>query len=1827
MSSWVWTQQKTSVRALRGALLSAMAFFSFAALAQFTDTKEPSERGISEVFFSEYIEGSSNNKAVEIYNASNGTIDFDAGSWEIDIYANGSATPTGTIALTGTLASDAAFVLANASANAAILNEADQTSGSLNYNGNDAVVLRSGATVVDSIGQIGVDQVWGSGDTTTQNDTIRRNANICMGDINPNDAYDTTEWTGFAQDTFDGVGAHTSDCFGTTVDAVINEFVFNHDGTDTNEFIEILGPPNTDMTSYMLYIVEGDTGSTQGQIRYAEALTMTDANGYWTTGYLSNAFQNATQTILLVEEPGGPTATNTDLDTNDDGVFDVTPWNSIVDDVAVTDEDAGDLTYSTTTLLPSFDGSTFTVGGASRIPNGTDTDAPGDWVRNDFDGAGLDGFMVTPDAGEAINTLGLENEVATDPGPTGGETLLLSEIVVTPTAGEFIEIHNPTMDPIDLTDVYLTDATFANGDTYYYNIVTGANAGGGGFGDFHARFPSGSSIAAGAYMTVALTGSTDFNATYGFDPDFELFEDDGAPDAVPDMLEATAGSINNQGGLTNGGEIVILYQWDGSSDLVQDLDYIVWGDKAEAVDKTGISIDGPDGDMTPSFYLDDTAIASQDVVAADGHGTGESWQRADLTEGTEADSDGNGATGHDETSENASVTWVTRAPSPGTGLPPQPAVQLLLTEVVVTPTAGEFVEIHNPTLQDVDLSNYYLTDATFANGSVFYYNIVTGVDAGGGGFGDFHARFPDGSILPAGGFITVSLPGAVDFNTTYGFDPDFELFDTNGAVTDMVEAFAGSINGQGGLTNSGEAVFLYFWDGTSDLVTDVDQLVWGDKAEAVDKTGITIDGPDPDSNTSAYLDDTIIANQDVVAGGGHSSGEAFVRVDVLEGTELKDNGNGVNDDDETSENTSVTWQVAAPSPGEGSFLGLVINEVHADPATENNCTGMSLPALCGDANGDGVTDSSDDEFIEFLNLSGAPLDISGLVLSDGASERHVFPGGSILDDQCGLVLFGGGSISGTFGGMSTQLASSGALGLNNGGDSITIVNADGIVVARFDYGGEGGDNQSLVRDPDGTGAFVQHTVATGSAGDNNSPGVQIDGSNFAGCTIAPPVIVQIYEIQGSGEASPNVNSVVTTEGIVTAVIDGGFFIQTATANSDNDANTSDGIQVVSATSVAVGDAVTVTGTVEEFFGLTRLNSVSSVTIDSNGNAVPAAVLFDATTPSTMAMTPHDLERFEGMLVRAENAMASGGTDRFGDTGVTLTGNRAIRETGIEFPGLNGLPVWDGNPEMFEINADGAGLANTPIFGGQMIDVAQGPLTYSFGDYQVLPTTLTLGATPNLPAMVRTRNAGEFTIATQNVLRLYDTVDDPATDDEVFTQQQLDDKLAKLALQIVEVMDVPDVLCLQEVENLTVLNLLAAAVDAELANRGRGASTYAGYLESGNDPGGINVGFLVRDTVTVDSVTQINPNGTFTFEGNERTLHDRPPLLLRGSYSNSGATLDFAAIGVHNRSLGSIDTSDFAREKRLAQATDIANEVQALQTNEPELKFAVLGDFNGFEFTDGYVDVLGVITGDLDPAGALLPGTDVVDPNLINQTETVAAGERYSFNNDGNLQALDHILTNAAFADNLRGLEYARGNADAPNSFADDNSTALRAADHDGLVLYVMSDNDGDGVPNDVDNCPDISNPGQGDVDGDGIGDLCDPVDDSLTPEVTVNVNGIGFVEGEVFDGTGIQSLVLSGTPALTGEGGAINLQLTILSGTPGDTNWNFRIDLIDPAQAGFGYLIATDMLGNISSTEINIPADQAAQIPTLGEWGLIAFIISLAMASMVMMRRQRTLQN
>ena len=164
----------------------------------------------SDLFISEYVEGSSNNKALEIFNDTGVPVDLAAGAYNVQMFSNGSTSPSVTINLTGTVADDDVFVLAHSSAVLPMV--PDQTNGAGWFNGNDAVVLRKGTTVLDAIGQIGFDPgtEWGTGLTSTADNTLRRKSTIVAGDPTGSDAFDPAgQWDGFAQNTFDGLGAHT----------------------------------------------------------------------------------------------------------------------------------------------------------------------------------------------------------------------------------------------------------------------------------------------------------------------------------------------------------------------------------------------------------------------------------------------------------------------------------------------------------------------------------------------------------------------------------------------------------------------------------------------------------------------------------------------------------------------------------------------------------------------------------------------------------------------------------------------------------------------------------------------------------------------------------------------------------------------------------------------------------------------------------------------------------------------------------------------------------------------------------------------------------------------------------------------------------------------------------------------------------------------------------------------------------------------------------------------------------------------------------------------------------------------------------------------------------------------------------------------------------------------------------------------------------------------------------------------------------------------------------------------------------------------------------
>jgi cysteine-rich repeat protein len=283
------------------------------------------------------------------------------------------------------------------------------------------------------------------------------------------------------------------------------------------------------------------------------------------------------------------------------------------------------------------------LGDCVLVPDGTDPDGecPGECVAGAC--APVCGDM-TEQPGEECDDGNTEPFDGCSPGCLDeAPHLVITEVKNTPTAAEFVEIHNPTSAAIDLTNYYLADY---NG----YHLIT-SGMGNPASSDFRVRFPAATQIAAHAFVVVSLDTATGFFTAVGAYPDFDF----AAADAnAPDML----GSFGGTSGLTDASEMVVLFHWDGAASTVDDVDYMAWGnDTTVRVDKTGVA-----------GYAPDTAVAAQ--VAAGG--TSYSQHRCDTAETSETKSGGNGITGHDETSESGSAAFqaTNMAAPPSPGAPP-----------------------------------------------------------------------------------------------------------------------------------------------------------------------------------------------------------------------------------------------------------------------------------------------------------------------------------------------------------------------------------------------------------------------------------------------------------------------------------------------------------------------------------------------------------------------------------------------------------------------------------------------------------------------------------------------------------------------------------------------------------------------------------------------------------------------------------------------------------------------------------------------------------------------------------------------------------------------------------------------------------------------------------------------------------------------------------------------------------------------------------------------------------------------------------------------------
>lgn len=521
-------------------------------------------------------------------------------------------------------------------------------------------------------------------------------------------------------------------------------------------------------------------------------------------------------------------------------------------------------------------------------------------------------------------------------------------------------------------------------------------------------------------------------------------------------------------------------------------------------------------------------------------------------------------------------------------------------------------------------------------------------------------------------------------------------------------------------------------------------------------------------------------------------------------------------------------------------------------------------------------------------------------------------------------------------------------------------------------------------------------------------------------------LLEVYEVQGSGNISPFQGQVVNLDtAVVTYANSSIAYVQAAVG--DGNPATSDGLLVRDGNVLQLvpGDRVLVSGRVEERQGQTILASASINKIGS-GPALPPT-LFEPGTQNIGGVSPQ--ERYEGMLLQFDITAATG-SNNFNSILAYVGDDRPFREPGVLAPGLPDLPVFDGNPELFNYDPNGLGQSNFIFYNaGDQLSGIGIMEQFSFG-YELSPiAAVELDAVaPTSP--VRSRTNTELSVGSLNALFFLDSESD----------YQL--RLTKVVNYISESMNYPDVIALQEIGGQSEIEDLIFRLRQKDAVLG----DYAGFGLSSN--GFLNVGYLVHKRINNPEFTTL---GTGDFFSGGGLLHNRFPLLLEFEVPG-GEGIRLQVLNIHMRSLNDIDTDMSVRQRRHEQAVSVANMVEELRNDN----LVVVGDYNAYQFTDGYVDVYNQISG-LPSLGAQIPVTPIVSPPLEAGADMLSDEERYSFIFRGSAQQLDHCLYNQLTGLTPNGFAFARGNADASVNYESNANSLSRASDHDGFVFYLGID--------------------------------------------------------------------------------------------------------------------------------------------------------------------------
>ncbi len=575
-----------------------------------------------------------------------------------------------------------------------------------------------------------------------------------------------------------------------------------------------------------------------------------------------------------------------------------------------------------------------------------------------------------------------------------------------------------------------------------------------------------------------------------------------------------------------------------------------------------------------------------------------------------------------------------------------------------------------------------------------------------------------------------------------------------------------------------------------------------------------------------------------------------------------------------------------------------------------------------------------------------------------------------------------------------------------------------------------------------------------------------------------------------------------------------------------------------------------------------------------------------------------VEPTTGMLPAGSSTVVSTGQFWATLNANTATNNHLFRSAGIAGDEYKpaGAPAtvasWSGNPQRVLIDTTSFGSDPVDITVGQTITCINtntsgtgatrgiGLVDYTLGYARLLIfKTVHCSVSGSIPTTVSApADTAHFKVGTLDVNTFLGSA-------SIFLTA-----LSKATLAVTGVLGSPDIVALQEVGGQDTLQYLADASNSANA----GATSYTATVV-GTDL--VNSGFLVNiNTVKNANYTESGRSATYTAaNGTVEALWEHPPLILTGEFARMGKNYPVTVINVHMASRDNIGDSTSGpdiRTQRAAQAAAVSALVQQYQSAGANV--IVAGNFNSYEYSDGYVDVMGVITG--SPAAAR--SVTLYQPTsttglLIDFTTQVPVKNRYNIIERGNAASLEHILASATVTDPttstaplasyINTVTQPHFSTDYSAVSANDPSTPAGLTPHDGfLVNFAIPP-----VPTAASIAPAAL--GFGDVYISNSKTLSTTVTNTTTFTSTVNVTGIAITGANAADFSQTStctSLSMGGTCTVSvtfapTAKGARTATLTVLTDSTG--NPSFSVPLtgngldttasLAPASADFGIQI------------------------------------------------------